>query len=1037
MKYRILFFLMAFLGWSSLSAQTLTVKGTVTSAVDGEPLIGATVKVKGMNIAAAADLDGNYTLQKVPAKGVLQVSYVGFENMEVPVNGREVINIAMKETSNSLDELVVVGYGVAKRSDLTSSITTVKGEDISEVTTGNAMTALQGKVSGVQIATAGGPGATPKVIIRGITSVNGSAPLYVVDGVPMNSDNINFLNNNDIESMEVLKDASASAIYGTRASNGVILVTTKKGKAGKTHVNFSASVGFDHVPKPKIAWADEYEKVIKARYTNDNSEIVWNSPYKNYSAVDGTDWWNEVVNETALIQSYSLNVRGGNEKFVYSVSGGYFNNKSQFNYGYWDKLNLRLNTEYTFNKYIKAGLDIAPTMESWDNSPNLFEACMSMDPTTPVMRPEFYDPNVLLGSATTEDESGATSQSSYNVAMSQYQRAYNNQVWNPAGSLARMDNHTRAYTILVNPFIQINPIKQLTFRTQFGANIWFQRNDYYDYAFYIDALESNKVNKIGRNYKDGTNWTWNNTLTYMDTFAEKHNLTAMVGFSAERYVDWWADAARQNVPGSSNLLHEVSAGVGSQMASGSKGANSLASFLGRVMYNYDSRYYLTASIRTDGSSRFPKGNKYATFPSVSVAWRLSEEKFMESTRGWLDNAKIRLGWGKVGNQNISSNAYLTTMDSGIRYVLGTDPTMYPATIVGTTGNPNLRWETVEDIDFGIDLSLFNSRLNVTFDLFQKTSHDMLYGKQGMLLLGLSQWMGSVTQNIGEMRARGWELAINWRDNVGDFRYDIGLQLSGVQNKGILFSGDGPILNASNILNSALIKNEDGQLISQFYGYKTGGIFQNWGEVLAHSDEHGNLIQPNAQPGDIKFLDLDNDGKLTDADKRYIGNPYPDLTLGLNMNFYYKNFDLTANFYGTFGNDIFNVQRNRYSGNGGANVLRGAYEKSWRGEGTSNEYPRLSYNDLNQNWGTVSDFYVEDGSYMRCKLLTLGYTLPSSFMKDYKLRFYVSAQNLFTITKYTGMDPEAPFADGGCLEVGINKVQYPTPKTFLFGVDFSF
>ncbi len=1020
MKHRILIILMAFLGWSSLSAQTITVKGTVTSAVDNEPLIGATVRVKdgkGVSSMTATDLDGNYTLNNVSVKAVLQFTYIGFETIDIPVNGQSIVNAALKEATSELDELVVVGYGVAKRSDLTSSISTVKSEDIAEVTTGNAMTALQGKVSGVQIASAGGPGTTPKVIIRGITSVNGSNPLYVVDGVPMNTDNINFLNNNDIESMEVLKDASASAIYGTRASNGVIIVTTKKGKAGKTSVNFNASVGFDHIPKPEIAWADEYEKVFKARYTNDGRTPLWQSPYKNYSPVDGTNWWNEVVNETALIQNYSLSVRGGNDKYVYSLSAGYFNNKSQFDYGYWDKLNLRLNTEYNFTNWLKAGLDIAPTMENWDNSPNLFGDCMSMDPTTPIYRPE----------------------NQWNPAnpMDDFQRSYNNQTWNPAGSLARMDNHTRKYNILINPSIQIQPIKQLTFRTQFGANIWLQRNDYFDVAFDIDALEKRSENKIGRNYSDGTNWTWNNTLTYMDTFADKHNLTAMVGFSAERYCDWWNKAARTQVPGSSDLLHEVSAGVGDQLAEGSMGSSSLASFLARVMYNYDSRYYLTASVRTDGSSHFPKGNKYATFPSVSVAWRISEEKFMEDTRSWLDNAKIRLGWGRVGNQNIPSGSFLTLLDNNVNYVYGETPTRYPSTILGSTGNPNLKWETVEDFDFGLDLSFLNQRLNVTFDLFQKTSHDMLYGKQGALLLGLSQWMGSVMQNIGEMRARGWELAINWRDNVGDFKYDIGVQLSGVQNKGILFSGDGPILNASNILNSALIRNEDGQLISQFYGYKTDGLFQTWSDVLAHSNEHGELIQPNAQPGDIKFLDLDGDGTLTDSDKCYIGNPYPDLTLGLNMNFSYKNFDLTANFYGTFGNDIFNVQKNRYSGAGGSNVLRGAYEKAWHGEGTSNEYPRLSYNDLNQNWTNVSDFFVEDGSYFRCKLLTLGYTLPKSIMKDYKLRFYVSAQNPFTITKYTGMDPEAPFASGGCLEVGINQVQYPTPKTFLFGVDFSF
>lgn len=1015
MKKYILTLCLALIGLSAM-AQNIAVRGQVTSKADGEPLIGATVRVQGTNQGTATDIDGNYTLNNVDPKATLIFNYVGFAELTVPVKGQTVINAELSETASSLDELVVVGYGVAKKSDLTSSISTIKGSEINEIVTGNAMDALQGRVPGVQVASGGGPGTTPKVMVRGVTTVGDGSPLYVVDGVPLNSNNINFINNNDIESMEVLKDASASAIYGTRASNGVIIITTKKGKAGKTSVDFSASVGWQHIDKPSIAGANEYEKVFNKRYENDGRVAPWNSPYVDYADVDGTDWWDEVVNSAALVQNYSLSVRGGNEKYVYGLSVGYFKNNSQFDYGYWEKLNVRLNTEYNFTSWLKAGIDLAPNMEKWENTPNLFSAARSMDPTTPVFRPEDeWDPS---------------------NPMNNYERSYNNQEWNPAASLARMDNKTTKMALLMNPYIQIQPIRQLTLRTQFGVNAWYQRNDYYNYAFHIDALEQNTKNSTGRNYSDQLNWTWNNTATYIDTFAEKHNLTAMVGFTAERYANWWANASRQDIPGMSDLLHEVSAGTGDQFASGSASYQTLASALGRIMYNYDSRYYLTASMRYDGSSKFPKGNKWASFPSVSVAWRLSEEAFMESTRSWLDNAKVRFGWGKVGNQNIDPGLFMSTLNNGVNYVFGTTPTRYPSTIMAQLGNPNLKWETVEDIDFGLDLTLLQNRLNVTFDLYQKTSHDMLYARQSQLIMGLPTWMGALTQNIGEMRARGWELSLGWRDKAGEVGYDLGLQLSSVRNKAIRFSGDGPVWTGDGMPES-IIRNEDGGLISRFYGYQADGLFQNWEEVYAHTNEHGKLIQPDAQPGDIRFLDLNHDGQLNDSDKKYIGNPYPNLMLGFNIGLNWRGWDFAANFYGTFGNDIFNLQRSRYSGASGQNVYAGTLAKAWSGEGSTNDIPRLSYNDLNQNYTRVSSFFVEDGSYMRCKLMTLGYTLPASIMGDINLRVYFSAQNLFTITGYSGMDPERPFYDGGAIETGIDRSNYPTPKTFLFGVDLKF
>ncbi len=1018
MKKYILFLLLALVTGTALAQNKITVSGTVMSLADDEPLIGATVTLKGTTTGTMTDLDGRYTLAGVPADATLIFSYVGYNPETVPVKGRTTIDVALMENTESLDELVVVGYGVVKRSDLTSSISTVKGDQITEVTTGNAMDALQGKINGVQVASGGGPGTTPKVIIRGITSVNGSNPLYVVDGVPLTGDNINFLNNNDIESMEVLKDASASAIYGTRGSNGVILITTKKGARGRTEVDFSASIGFQHLPKPSIARAHEYEQVFLARYENDGTIAPWNSPYVDYADVDGTEWWNEVFNEAALIQSYNLSVRGGSDKWLYNASIGFFRNNSQYDTGYWQKLNLRLNTEYTFNKYVRMGFDLAPQMETWTDTPDLFSAAMDMDPTTPVY--------------VSED------QWDYSNPYNNYQRSYNNQCWNPVASVDRMkgNNSTNKLGLLMNPFVQVNPIEKVTLRTQFGVNAWFQRADKFEPEFRIDALEQSLKSKDSRNYEDHLDWSWTSTATYIDTFAEKNNLTVMVGYTMERDAKHWNNASRQDIPGLSDLLHEVSAGTGDQFAAGNSEFNTLVSFLGRVMYNYDSRYYLTASIRSDGSSRFPKGNKYATFPSASVAWRISEEKFMEPTRGWLDQFKLRLGWGKTGNQNIDNGAYITTLTADGNYVFGENPTRYPGTFIGTLGNPNLRWETVEDIDLGLDFALFNSRLDVIFDIFQKTSHDMLYKKQNPLFSGYPAWNAQMLANIGSMRAKGLELSINWRDEIQDFRYAVGVQLSSVRNKAIKFSGEGPVYDGSGMTES-IIRNDEDALISRFYGYRTDGIFQNWEEVYSYVDEHGNRLQPNAVPGDFRFVDIDHDGQISTNDKVFIGNPYPDLTMGINLSAWWKGFDITANFYGTFGNDIFNLTRQRYSGAGGQNVFRGTLDKCWNIDNPTNEFPRLSNSDLNMNYTRVSDFYVEKGDYMRCKLLTIGYTLPRSILHDCSLRFYVSAQNLFTITSYTGMDPERPFHDGGAINTGIDYNRYPAPQSYIFGVDFKF
>ena len=981
-------------------AQNITVKGTVIEASTNEPLIGATVKVKGTGTGTVTNFDGEYQVT-VDKNATLVFSSIGYKTVEQPVNGRTTINVSLVDDTNDLNEVVVIGYGVAKKGDLTSSISAIKGEKLEKLSTGNVMNALQGQVNGVQVTGAGSPGATPRVIIRGVSTINGSDPLYVVDGMPVGT-NINFLNQNDIESMQVLKDASASAIYGTRASNGVVLITTKKGSAGATKFTASASVGLQTLSKPDIADAAEYEKVYNARYTNDGQV----SPFKGGG---NTDWWNEVFNKVAVQQNYNFGFSGGNDKFIYSANIGYYRQNSQYKTGYWQKLSARFSMEYNFNKIVKAGIDLTPRYENWDNTPSLMGAVMSMDPTTEVMLPQ-----------------NQWTSNQY----SNYARSNNNQEWNPVASMYRLDAGADEYALLATPYVAITPIEGLTFRTQFGVNARFNMSDSFTPDFYIDNLEQASRNQASRTFANNVDWNWTNTLTYLKSF-NKHNLNLMAGYTMERFQYYNLYGTSYDIPSNVSTMRYVSAGTADDDASGYNSYTSLISYLGRVMYNYDEKYYLTASIRVDGSSKFSTGNKYATFPAVSAAWRISGEKFMQN-QNVVNDLKLRLGWGKVGNQNIDNSAYLSSIGT-MRYVLG-DQVVVGSQVSGI-GNQKLKWETVEDYNIGIDAAFLQSRLRVTADWFRKTSHDMLMKKDNLLLLGYPMWNGQMWENVGEMRATGWELGFNWQDNIGDFNYGVGLNLSSVKNKAITLNGDYIYTGSHN--GDYIIRNEAGQLISQFYGYVVDGIFQNETEVRSYTSQTGELMQPNAQPGDFRYKDLNNDGTINENDKTYIGNPFPDLMMGINLNASWKNFDFLAQFYGTFGNDIYNLNKDRYFGTDGQNVIAGTYEKAWRPDNTNTDVPRLSVNDANGNHNKPSTFFVENGSYMRLKLLQIGYTLPKNVLgPKMTARISLSAQNLFTITGYSGMDPETA-AMGSVTEAGIDWTGYPNPRTFLLGVNLNF
>lgn len=996
----------------NMNAQSVKVTGTVVDS-NNEPVIGAYIKVKGSSKGAVTDLDGHYTID-ADKNATLVISYVGMANQEEKIGNRSQINFVLKDDANDLNEVVVIGYGQVKKGDLTSSISAIKGDKLEKLSTGNVMNALQGQVNGVQISGAGDPGASPRVIIRGVTTVNGSDPLYVVDGMPVGT-NINFLNQNDIESMQVLKDASASAIYGTRASNGVILITTKKGKKGDAKFNVTATVGLQTLKKQNMADSQEYKKVFDARYTNDGNV----SPFKG-SSDTYTDWWKECINDVAVQQNYDLSFSGGNDKMIYSGSIGYYKQDSQYKVGQWQKLSARFSTEYNFNKIVKAGVDFTPRYEQWDDtpnlkdgSPNLMSAIMAMDPTTPVMRPE----------------SEWTSN-----PYSNYERSHNNQEYNPVATVARLDSGGSEYGLLATPYVSLTPIKGLTIKSAFGLNARFRRTDSFNVNFFIDNLEQNQNNNATRKMENWVDWNWTNTVNYMTTINKKHNINLMGGYTMERFQDYWAKSYSENIPNNDESLRYPSSGTKNPAATGTDSFTSLVSYLGRVMYNYAEKYYLTASIRVDGSSKFSKDNKWATFPSVSGAYRLTGEEFMKNQKVF-DDIKIRAGWGKVGNQNIDNSAYLSSIGT-TTYVFGGTPNRIIGSTVSGIGNTNLKWETVEDWNVGLDLALLQSRLKITADYFEKTSHDMLMKKDNLLILGYPMWNGQMWENVGKMKASGWELGINWNDQIQDFTYGVGLNLSQVKNKAVKLNGD--YIWTGGFSGDYIVRNAEGESLSQFWGYKTAGIFQNETEVKSYTNEHGESLQPNAKPGDLRFVDLNNDGVIDSNDKTHIGNPFPDLMVGLNLNAAYKGFDLVANFYGTFGNDIFNKNIGRYAGTDGQNVYAGTYDKTWRTDNTGAEYPRLSVNDSNMNYKRVSDFFVEDGSYFRCKLLQIGYTLPKQwFNNKLNLRLSFSAQNLFTITNYSGADPEAASMGKSVTEAGIDYTGYPNPRTFLFGLNMSF
>lgn len=1003
MKYRFIWLFIAVLCSAATFAQ-VTVKGTVKDK-GNVPIPGVNLLVKGTTTSTATDFDGNFTISVPNKNAQIEFSFIGFANKTVTVGEQTVLNVNLEESSQVLDEIVVVGYAAVKKSDVTSSISSIKGKELQTMTVGNVAESLQGKVAGVQVTGQGGPGAQPRVLIRGISTVNLSTdPLYVVDGIPMGT-SINFLSNNEIESMEVLKDASASAIYGSRASNGVILITTKKGKAGKTRFNFDMSSGIQMMSNPyNMANAEGYATIMNKAYNNSGYADYLPNPsqYKGKT----TDWWKAGIKSGAPVTNASLGISGGSDKHTYAISLNYYNSESIYEVGGWERITMRINNDFKFSDKFSAGITLNPRYETY-GSPGNWADFDKIDPITPIYKPA-------------DQLTGLENEYSIYARSPSY-------VWNPVASVKRYDDYTDQYNLNTNGYLQYQPIKGLVIRTQASIEVGDKTQSIFRPDFIIDAAhEKAEINSVERKNTTNVDWTWQNTITYTKTFAEKHNASLMVGNTMEEYNgnDVWGYG--EGVPNNTDAMREVNAATKNRNSGGNKWSSSLMSYISRFSYNYDSRYYFTGTFRRDGSSKFMTNNKWANFPSASVSWRILNEGFMESAKDVLSDLRFRAGWGKVGNQGLPTAVYQSNIGQGF-YPIGdvvTD-TSFPSSMA----NKDIKWETVEDISFGLDFGLWKNKLSGSLEYYQKKTNDMLFLKQFPTYSGFPGY-STIWTNVGSMQSSGIDLLLSYKDKKGDFTYGVDVTFTTVNVEMLSLSSEGERLYGSGNRTLTVKGEEPGY----FYGYVADGLFQNQTQLNSHTDEHGTKLQPYAQVGDVRFKDVNGDGKIDDKDRTKIGSPWADYNVGLNLNFAYKQFDLVANFYSSIGNEIVNTNiSDLYNGASLTNKVSGLDQMAWHGEGTSNSVPRLSKDDNNENFTKFSSLYVEDGSFVRMKNLQVGFSFYNKFGLD-KLRISLSGQNLWTWTKYTGVDPEVA---GGVLGSGFGGWNYPVQPTILMGLNVAF
>lgn len=1018
-----------------VAAQTLQqISGTVVSAKEGEPLIGVNVLQSGTTNGVVTDIDGRFTLM-VPVPCELSVSYIGYrkETVKVAAPGAG-LRIALREDSELLDEVVVVGYGVQKKKLVTGATVQVKGDDIARLNTVNALGALQSQTPGVNITQSSGmPGEGFKVTIRGLGTTGSATPLYIIDGIA--GGDINALNPTDIESIDVLKDAASAAIYGSRAANGVILVTTKQGRVGKAEISYDGYYGIQNVYRmPDVLNAQEYAMIMsEARMMDGLPDYDYASMVSDWDKIQsgqwkGTNWLDEARNENAPIQNHALNITGGTEQSVYSIGLAYTNQEGILGAPAepaYKRYSVRINTEHTL--YKKGKLDIIKLGENLSYAYSEQNGIAIGDTWSNDIRNMLHTSPFLPN----KDENGDF----------HYAIPWEIREANPIGQMYYQNgnNLSKSHSLRGNLYLTIQPIKGLTLKSNFGYG--FSAGSYRSFtpSYKLSSTTFADENAVSHSMNMGANLQWENTISYGFTLKENHNLNVLLGQSIEKtglgesidgsninsIFDDFKHAWLDNTPTITNRT---------TLGSSPWGKGSLASFFGRVNYDYANRYMATVVMRADGSSNFARGHRWGYFPSVSAGWVVSEERFMEDSKSWLDFLKIRASWGQNGNQDIASFQYLSTFAfSNADYTFGPDKSVitsgaYPDILA----NEDLTWETSEQWDFGFDARFLDNRLGLNFDYYIKNTRDWLVQAPILATYGT----GAPFINGGDVRNKGFEVSLNWNDRKGDFEYGATVNLSHNKNEVTRIANSEGIIHGDNDILSnqttEMYRAQVGYPIGYFYGYSTAGIFQTEEEIAAYK---GAKLD-GTRPGDVIWVDRNGDGVIDDNDQGMIGNPHPDFNLGISLSAAWKGFDLSMTLNGAFGQQIMKSYRS-FVDYTRQNYTSDILER-WHGVGTSNRMPRLT-TGTSANWQNISDLYMENGDYLRCQNLTLGYDFKKLFpqLPLKQLRIYVAAQNLFTITGYSGMDPEVGYGGYQDWVSGIDLGFYPSPRTYMIGANIKF
>lgn len=997
-------------------AQQITVSGTVTDA-DDNPLIGAAVVVVGTTDGVITDFDGKYTI-KANSGQSLKFTYVGYQEQIIKVDGRTTINVTMTE-GEQLDEVVVIGYGTVKKSHLTGAVSSVSGKDLQANVARSAASALQGRIAGVQVSSATGqPGQDMNINIRGVSSLSSTKPLYVIDGV---YGDINMVDPNDIQSLEVLKDASAAAIYGSRAANGVVLITTKGGHTDMpTRVEVSAYSGVQTVAKTmEVMNTAEYMAFCKQYGIGQK-----NPEFVNGNGID-TDWQKETF-KTAPVTKVSLNVSGGGRNSTYDVSGSYLNQKGIVKTTGYEAWNIRAkNTFSALNNHLRMGSTVLLKMWEKDYDDLSYNSTLRNLTMVPV-----YDEN--------NPQRGHWG----------YVPSWGKGADNPVGWVEAHDYQRHGIDLLLNGYAEVDlGLKGLKYKFNVGVERLQHRSYNYTQPFYFGPYSEQKQTQLSEGHTWDETWMIENTLHYDNTFG-KHTVSGLLGYSAQRYHYRSLNAGRE---GLTEGVFVMNNGLSdSQTNGGSAGANALVSLFARAMYSYDARYMISASVRRDGSSKFADGHRYGVFPSASIGWNIMNEPFFEDVKGKISELKLRLSYGTLGNLNgVGNYATQSVVNSGYNSVQGGSWWLGATTGASWVSPETLTWEKTKTFNVGADVSILNNKLSLTADYFIQRTDGLLLGINQPGSSGMS---GTPTYNAAVVDNKGLEFSLNHRNTVGEVYYHVGVNFSAIKNnlKEITtptkqeFTGYNP--HGKGNITWAKV----GRPIGSFYLVKTNGIFQNQAEIDAYVNSNGEKIQPNAVPGDLRYVDYDGDGDIDNQDQQYCGSPFPKLSMGLTMGLEYKGIDLNLFFDGNFGNKIYNGMRyyNSYM-DGGMQNLSKEMLNAWTETNTNTDIPRyITDNDLNNTGWAITDRWLENGSFFRLKTLELGYTLPKAWTSKVLLqsvRIYTAMDNLFTITGYKGYTPDLGVNAGdgatgqsdNVMTRGCDDGRYPSARSFTFGLQVNF